>query len=172
VTVTHPEITRFFMTIPEAVSLVLQAFTVGRHGEILVLEMGAPMRIVDLARTLVLLSGKTENEVEIVFTGLRKGEKLHEELFYESEQPLPTPCDKVRRTLGKLVSWPLLEKHLGELDELVHFGSDAVLRAKLKQIVPEYAYVQDTAPVLTIAPPFLPQASKLQEIPAVVGAND
>ena len=171
VTVTHPEITRFFMTIPEAVSLVLQAFALGRHGEILVLEMGAPMRIVDLARTLILLCGKTESEVEIVFTGLRKGEKLYEELFYESEQPLPTSCDKVTRTLGKLVSWPLLEKHLNELDELVYFSSDAMLRAKLKQIVPEYAYVQDTAPVVTIAPPFVPQASDL-EIAAVAEAND
>jgi len=172
VTVTHPEITRFFMTIPEAVSLVLQAFTVGGHGEILVLKMGVPMRIVDLARTLIRLCGKTEEEVEIVFTGLRKGEKLHEELFYESEHPLPTPCDKVRRTLGALLSWTILEKHLAELDDLVYYGSDTMIRAKLKQIVPEYTYVQDTAPVLTMAPPFLQRTSKLREVTAVAAAND
>src|SRR5262249_35926706 len=85
ITVTHPEITRFFMTIQEAVSLVLQAGAIGVDGDILVLDMGEPVRIVDLARTLIRLSGKTEKEVEIAFTGLRPGEKLYEELFYADE---------------------------------------------------------------------------------------
>ena len=105
VTVTHPEITRFFMTIPEAVSLVLQAFTVGKDGEILVLEMGRPIRIVELARTLIHLCGKREDEIEIVFTGLRPGEKLHEELFYKSEAGLKTECEKVMRTSGSILRW-------------------------------------------------------------------
>jgi FlaA1/EpsC-like NDP-sugar epimerase len=90
ITITHPDITRFFMTIPEAASLVLQADTVGEHGNVLVLDMGEPIRIVDLARTLIRLSGKSAQDVQIVFTGLRKGEKLYEELFYQNEVRLPT----------------------------------------------------------------------------------
>jgi FlaA1/EpsC-like NDP-sugar epimerase len=138
VTVTHPDITRFFMTIPEAVSLVLQAFTVGKHGEILVLQMGQPMRIVDLARTLIRLCGKTEDDVEIVYSGLRKGEKLHEELFYASETVSQTGCDKVMRTAGKLMSWAVLEEHLAGLYGLIYSGTDSMIRKKLREIVPEY----------------------------------
>ena len=104
VTVTHPDITRFFMTIPEAVSLVLQAFTVGKDGEILIIEMGRPIRIVELARTLIRLCGKSEDDIEIVFTGLRAGEKLHEELFYDSEAGLTTECEKVMRTSGSIIA--------------------------------------------------------------------
>jgi FlaA1/EpsC-like NDP-sugar epimerase len=152
VTVTHPEISRFFMTIPEAVSLVLQAFTIGRHGEILVLEMGEPMRILDLAHTLIRLCGKREDEVDIVFTGLRKGEKLHEELFYESEQALSTACDQVLRTTGKHMSWQLLQQHLVDLHGLLYAGTDAMIRAKLKQIVPEYSYADGDAHRLTLPP--------------------
>ena len=88
------------MTISEAVSLVLQGFALGRHGEILVLEMGEPMRIVDMVRMLTRLLGKSDNEVEITYTGLRHGEKLYEELFYDSEVPLPTECGKVMRARG------------------------------------------------------------------------
>ncbi len=160
VTVTHPEISRFFMTIPEAVSLVLQAFTIGRHGEILVLEMGEPMRILDLAQTLIRLCGKSEDQVDIVFTGLRKGEKLHEELFYESEQASPTACEQVRRTAGKHMSWELLQQHLADLHALLYVGSDAMLRAKLKQIVPEYSYAQGAGHVLGISPLPLPVAMR------------
>jgi FlaA1/EpsC-like NDP-sugar epimerase len=149
VTVTHPEITRFFMTIPEAVSLVLQAFTVGRHGEILVLDMGEPMRIADLARTLIRLMGKDEEEVEVVYTGLRKGEKLFEELFYAAESLSPSECDKVLRTSGQLVAWPALQQHLQELYALIYTGSAGLIRAKLKQIVPEYSYGE--APVTRVA---------------------
>jgi FlaA1/EpsC-like NDP-sugar epimerase len=150
VTVTHPDISRFFMTIPEAVSLVLQAFVVGKHGEILVLEMGEPIKIVDLARTLIRLSGKTEDDVEIVYTGIRKGEKLHEELFYDSESASRTQCDKVMRTAGKLTSWPVLQQHLQELDDLVYSVADSMLRKKLKDIVPEYDYVE---PLYTLERP-------------------
>jgi FlaA1/EpsC-like NDP-sugar epimerase len=147
VTVTHPDITRFFMTIPEAVSLVLQAFAVAKHAEILVLEMGKPMRIVDLARTLIRLCGKTEDEVEIVYTGLRQGEKMHEELFYASESASQTECDKVIRTSGQLMSWTELREHLRELDGLIYSSPAATIRQKLKEIVPEYNYIEKDVPV-------------------------
>ncbi len=140
VTVTHPEITRYFMTIPEAISLVLQAFTIGEHGNVLVLDMGEAMRIVDLAKTLIKLSGETEAAVPIVFTGLRPGEKLYEELFYESEELLPTSHEKVNRTLSELVQWSSLMRHLEELQRLGPDSTDASLHAKLADIVPEYQH--------------------------------
>jgi FlaA1/EpsC-like NDP-sugar epimerase len=146
VTVTHPEITRYFMTIPEAVSLVLQAFTVGSHGDILVLDMGEPIRIADLARTLIRLSGASENDVPIVFTGLRQGEKLFEELFYATETMLPTPHEKVQCTRGNLVPWPKLSQHLLELEKLTRSGSDVSLRAKIHDIIPEYCSQEPAEP--------------------------
>ncbi len=171
VTVTHPDITRFFMTIPEAVSLVLQAFTIGRDGEILVLEMGEPLRIADLARTLIRLCGKTEDDVDIVFTGLRPGEKLHEELFYDDEEPLLTSCDKVRRTLGQHQGWPLLEMQLSELHKFLYSGMDILIRAKLKQIVPEYVYADQVIPISGHMPVFFPVPDP-EIMSASSGAND
>jgi len=148
VTVTHPDITRFFMTISEAVSLVLQGFALGRHGEILVLEMGEPMRIVDMVRMLTRLLGKRDDEVEIAYTGLRHGEKLYEELFYDSEIPLPTECGKVMRARGKLVSWDVLKSGLDELSALISSSADdAALRLKLSQIVPEYCWNRGLEPL-------------------------
>jgi FlaA1/EpsC-like NDP-sugar epimerase len=138
ITVTHPEITRFFMTIREAVSLVLQAGAIGEQGDVLVLDMGEPVRIVDLARTLIRLHGKTEKDVQIDFTGLRPGEKLYEELFYVDEQVLNTPCDKIKRTCGTVWTWPELKAGLDELRGCVYDISEHELRVKLKNIVPEY----------------------------------
>jgi FlaA1/EpsC-like NDP-sugar epimerase len=140
VTVTHPDITRYFMTIPEAVSLVLQAFTIGAHGDVLVLDMGEPIRIADLARTLIRLTGASENDVPIVFTGLRPGEKLFEELFYSTETLMVTPHEKVLRTQGNLAPWPNLAEHLQELQQLMLSGSDLSIRTKIQDIVPEYNY--------------------------------
>lgn len=139
VTVTHPDITRFFMTIPEAVSLVLQAFAIGEHGNILVLNMGEPIRIVDLAKTVIKLSGESEANIPIVFTGLRPGEKMYEELFYTSERLLPTPHEKVNRTESDLMSWPALSWHLNELRSVARTGVEEMLRAKIKDIIPEYS---------------------------------
>jgi len=139
VTVTHPEITRFFMTIPEAVSLVLQAFTIGQHGNILVLDMGEPIRIVDLARTLIKLSGNSEAEIPVVFSGLRPGEKLYEERFYNSERLLPTPHEKVNRTESNLMDWASLRRHLEDLLQLTLSGTEESLLAKVADIIPEYA---------------------------------
>src|SRR5207244_6707558 len=95
-TVTHPEVTRYFMSIPEAAQLVLQAGLMGNGGEIFVLEMGDPVRIVDLARDMIRLSGLSEEDVRIEFTGLRPGEKLYEELLSDRESTLPTPHPKLR----------------------------------------------------------------------------
>lgn len=148
ITITHPQITRYFMTIPEAVSLVMQAYTVGEHGDVLVLDMGEPIRILDLAKTLIRLSGKSEGEIAITFTGLRPGEKLFEELFYSSEEQLPTPNRKVKRTHSKLMSWSTLSKHLGDLSALMVNGSDTSIREKVKEMIPEYQY----APELQVPP--------------------
>jgi len=95
-TVTHPEVTRYFMSIPEAAQLVLQAGLMGNGGQIFVLEMGDPVRIVDLARDMIRLSGFSEEDIRIEFTGLRPGEKLYEELLSDRESTLPTPHPKLR----------------------------------------------------------------------------
>lgn len=153
ITITHPEITRYFMTIPEAVSLVLQAFTVGEHGNVLVLDMGQPIRIVDLAKTLIRLSGRAEDQVQIVFTGLRPGEKLYEDLFYASEEQLPTSHKKVRCTRADLMSWSELSYSLSELQQLTIEGSQTLIRAKVREIIPEYSYDLPTrAPLVAFSP--------------------
>ncbi len=139
-TITHPDIKRFFMITPEAVALVLQGFAIGSHGDILVLDMGEPVRIVDLARSLIRLSGRSEDDVEIRFTGLRDGEKLKEELFYEQEKVMPTSCDKIKRTSGLLSDWVSLSRQLEELRASLTIDGAAPIRAKIKEIVPEYVF--------------------------------
>jgi FlaA1/EpsC-like NDP-sugar epimerase len=136
--ITHPEIKRFFMTGREAVSLVLQAFAMGGSGDTLVLDMGKPVRILDLARKLIVLSGRSEREVGIRFTGLREGEKLKEELFYTAEEIHATPFEKIKRIRGPLVGWSLLQRQLRELKDSL--GVDESVRQKVKEIVPEYSY--------------------------------
>jgi len=144
-TVTHPEIKRFFMTTREAVALVLQAFVIGKHGDILVLDMGEQIKIVDLARTLIRLSGQAERDVEIRFTGLREGEKLSEELFYENEEVIPTSCEKIKRTKGPLRNWHELCRQLEELRESMSVDGATPVRAKMKEIVPEYSFQTEVA---------------------------
>jgi len=140
ITVTHREITRYFMTIPEAVSLVLQAFSIGGKGDILVLDMGKPVRILDMAKTLIRLSGVRQDDVEIVFTGLRPGEKLFEDLFYQFEQRLSTPVKKVLRMGGVFMSWPELRVLLSALRAECLTGISVRIRASVKEIVPQYRW--------------------------------
>lgn len=140
ISITHPDIKRYFMTGREAVSLVLQAFAIGDHGDTLVLDMGEPVRIVDLARTLIRLSGRTEREVSIRFTGLREGEKLKEELYSAVEETYPTSFEKIKRIRIPLVSWSQLQRQLNGLRaSLMAAGAESV-RRKVKEIVPEYSY--------------------------------
>jgi FlaA1/EpsC-like NDP-sugar epimerase len=135
--VTHPEITRYFMSIPEAAQLVLQAGCMGKGGEIFVLDMGAPVKIVDLARDLILLSGFREEDIKIEFTGLRPGEKLYEELLADDENTLPTPHSKLRIAKARLVLPADLQLMLDWVssNEVV---PDCTVRKSLGQWVPEY----------------------------------
>jgi len=138
VTVTHPEIVRYFMTIPEAAQLVLQAGLMGRSGQIFVLDMGEPMKIVELARMLIRLSGRTEQEIPIAYTGLRPGEKLYEELLADDETTEPTPHPKLRvaKTSGQL---PDIETVMRWIEEAGPAPSHEEIRRWLRTQVPEYA---------------------------------
>jgi FlaA1/EpsC-like NDP-sugar epimerase len=139
-TITHPETSRFFMTTREAVSLVLQASAIGNHGDILVLDMGEPVKILDLAHSLIRLSGRSAADVEICFTGLREGEKLEEELFYEYEQVIPTACDKIKQTQGQSKNWPELMRQLNELRASMCVDGASPVRDKIKEIVTGYSH--------------------------------
>ena len=143
-TITDPEIKRFFMTTREAVALVLQASAIGHHGDILVLDMGEPVRILDLARSLIRLSGKSEDEVQIRFTGLRPGEKFDEELFYGSEGVLATSCPKIKRTQAALKDWLHLCSELDQLYSLILAGGVVSVRRKIADIITGYARVNQT----------------------------
>jgi FlaA1/EpsC-like NDP-sugar epimerase len=145
-TITHPDMTRFFMTTREAVSLVLQAFAIGSHRDTLLLDMGKPVRILDLARTLIRLSGKSEQEVGIRFTGLRDGEKLFEELSYPTEEIYPTSFPKIKQIRGTPHHWHDLKRHLAQLKTIISAKGPAAVRAKMKEIVPEYSNGLDDLP--------------------------
>ncbi len=149
VTVTHPEITRFFMTIPEAAQLVLQASSMGRGGEIFILDMGPPVRIVDLARDLIRLYGYSEEQIRIVFTGLRPGEKLYEELLADDETTTRTPHPKLRIAQARGVLDSFIDELLLWLMQH-RVLSDEEVRRDLRRWVPEYAPVM--APVLQSVP--------------------
>jgi FlaA1/EpsC-like NDP-sugar epimerase len=157
VTVTHPEVTRFFMTIPEATQLILQAGSLGSGGEIFILEMGTPVKIVDMARDLIRLSGRDpDKDIEIVFTGLRPGEKLYEELITEGEGVVPTAHEKIMVLKsdgrfnghgGKEAFRQWLFNELKTLYRLARKQDGCAIRAQLKELVPEYS-AQDSECVL------------------------
>ena len=138
-TVTHPEIERFFMTIPESVQLVLQAAYMGKGGDIFVLNMGCSVKIKDLAEKLILLAGKVPGEeVDIKYVGLRPGEKLFEELFNVDEQPQPTEHPMINRALGPAKDGVVWEAHLADIQMLVNQRDVQGLIAKFKAVVPNY----------------------------------
>ncbi len=135
-TVTHPDIIRYFMLIPEACKLVLEAGTNGKGGEILVFDMGAPVRIDDLARRMIQLSGA--KDVKIEYTGLREGEKLYEEVLSVNEGTLPSFHEKIRVAQVREYDYAAVEKELEELFDIAQRYNDMDTVRKMKQIVPEY----------------------------------
>ncbi len=139
VTVTHPDARRYFMTIPEAVQLVLQASSMGKGGEIFVLDMGEPVRILDLVRNLIRLSGfEPDRDIKIDFVGLRPGEKMFEELKLEGEDVRPTAHEKIRLLTGSRTTFEQMSSWLDELSVLVQAKNVHGLVTKLVTIVPEY----------------------------------
>ncbi len=167
VTITHPDMRRYFMTIPEAVALVLQATALGKSGQIMVLNMGDPIRIVDLVHQLFQLSGKQEDEIPIEFIGLRPGEKLSEEICQDSEECLATSHAKIK--VFNEIDAPG-SKIIAKIDnavEMVRTGNDETeVRRILKEIVPEYD------PVFSVQPAALgPVAVPTKALGSAVFAN-
>ena len=139
VTVTHPEMRRYFMTIPEAVQLVLQASVMGQGGEVFVLDMGEQIRIADLARNMIVLSGLVpEKDIAITFTGLRLGEKLYEELFEAGEEVAATSHPKINRAIGTRLSAGDLDRWMEELSHKLSGSDDDELLQDLKRLVPNF----------------------------------
>jgi FlaA1/EpsC-like NDP-sugar epimerase len=139
ITVTHPEIVRYFMTIPEACRLVLEAGVMGYGGEIYIFDMGKPVKIYDLARQMVKLSGlEVGKDIEIIFTGLREGEKLFEELLNDSENTVPTHHDKIMKAKVAIYEYNQINNYIDLLDDLVKDKNELKVVALMKDIVPEY----------------------------------
>jgi FlaA1/EpsC-like NDP-sugar epimerase len=140
VTITHPEMRRYFMTIPEATQLVLQAFSIGKGGEVFVLDMGEPVRIIDLARNLVLLSGlRPDRDIKFKFTGLRPGEKLFEELNLQNEQFMPTAHGKILSYLSPFsADLKVMHVALEELRQISERKDVGRLVLYLKELIPDY----------------------------------
>jgi FlaA1/EpsC-like NDP-sugar epimerase len=140
VTVTHPEMCRYFMTIPEASQLVLQAFSIGKGGEVFVLDMGESVKIVDLARNLILLSGlQPDRDIKIQFSGVRPGEKLFEELNLKDEHLVPTSHTKIKSFVCSYDVDPRqIKAYLHELQDIVEDQDLVRLVHLLKKLIPDY----------------------------------
>ena len=139
ITVTHPEITRYFMTIPEACQLVLEAGTMGRGGEIFIFDMGKSVKILDLAKKMIWLSGlEPEKDIDIVFTGLREGEKLYEELLTNQENTIQTHHEKIMIARVKEYSYDEINKFVDLFNDLINDRNELKMVALMKELVPEY----------------------------------
>jgi FlaA1/EpsC-like NDP-sugar epimerase len=139
ITVTHPDMERYFMTIPEAVQLVLQAGAIGETGDVLILDMGDPVKIVDLARDMILLSGlRYPEDIDIVFTGIRPGEKLYEELFYETEIGAERIHDKIFRGSSERDSYAVIMSQISKLKSTLSLSS-AEAHATLMGLAQQWA---------------------------------
>jgi FlaA1/EpsC-like NDP-sugar epimerase len=139
VTVTHPEITRFFMTIPEACQLVLEAGAMGQGGEIFIFDMGKSVKIIDLAQKMIKLSGLTlGKDIQITFTGLRPGEKIYEELLNDSEKTMPTHHPKIMIAKVREYDFNSIEKEISALTDLFRTQNNEAIVRKMKEIVPEF----------------------------------
>jgi FlaA1/EpsC-like NDP-sugar epimerase len=138
ITITHPEITRYFMSIPEAAQLVMQAGLMGEGGEIFVLDMGEPVRIVDLAKDMIKLSGFRDGEIDIEFIGLRPGEKLYEELLADDETSQPTPHHKLRIASARVVDARWVTDLLSWVETVID-KEETLIKRELKMWVEEYS---------------------------------
>jgi FlaA1/EpsC-like NDP-sugar epimerase len=139
ITVTHPEITRYFMTIPEACELVLEAATMGGGGEVFVFDMGESVKIINLAKKMITLSGlRVDRDIEIKYTGLRPGEKLYEELLNNNENTLPTHHPKILKATLNTPSYSFMEIQVSDLERILQEGNNNDLVAKIKDVIPEY----------------------------------
>lgn len=139
VTVTHPNIIRYFMTIPEACCLVMEASTLGKGGEIFIFDMGKPVKILDLARNMIRLAGYTpEKDIPIVFTGLRPGEKLYEELLNQKETTLPTDNKKIMIARVREFDFDVVSKQIDTLIETSYTNKPFTIVKQMKELVPEY----------------------------------
>jgi FlaA1/EpsC-like NDP-sugar epimerase len=145
VTITHPDITRYFMTIPEAAQLVLQAGAMARGGDVFLLDMGEPVKIVDLARNIIELSGlsvrdedRPDGDIEIRVFGLRPGEKLYEELLIGTDS-VPSEHSRIMRSHEAFLPWQDLSAQIGELDRAIQARDAAGAQSTMRSIVPEYS---------------------------------
>lgn len=146
VTVTHPEMKRFFMTIPEACELVLEAGVMGHGGNILVFDMGEQVRIVDVANKMIKLSGlEPGKDVEIVFTGLRPGEKLYEELFSEQEENLPTHHPKIMIARLKEYDFEYVSQKFEQIETMLGKRQLRQIFSVISHLVPEYKATEETS---------------------------
>jgi FlaA1/EpsC-like NDP-sugar epimerase len=149
ITLTHAEMTRYFMTIPEAAQLVIQAGAMATGGDVFVLEMGEPVRIRDLALRMIELSGlslkkspESDGDIEIVVTGLRPGEKLYEELLI-GDNPQPTMHPRIMKAHEEYLAWPVLQPALDALDQAMQDADPSGVRQQLQQLVNGFAPVSD-----------------------------
>lgn len=163
ITVTDPRMTRYFMTIPEASQLVIQAASMGEGGEIFVLEMGEPVRIVDLAKDLIRLAGHPQGSIDIVFSGMRPGEKLYEELYYENETSTPTKHDQILSSHSRAFPVEVVEAQVKRLVDNA-YNSESEIRRIMKEIVPEYD-PPEIETKASVPPPSSQETIKTKTIP-------